>query len=136
MLQPACHSRRDDSPDQRQCLSSPGDLVNPHDAGVPLEEQRREDGRRSIALDGIVQAEDRSQQPFAGCSDQEVVSQVGASRKRFLGTILGLDDPIERDRATSILSALLFERGAGIVRVHEVAGTREALALVRTIVSA
>ncbi len=61
---------------------------------------------------------------------------VGASRKRFLGTILGLDDPVERDRATSILSALLFERGAGIVRVHEVAGTREALSLVRAIVSA
>lgn len=61
---------------------------------------------------------------------------VGASRKRFLGTILGLDDPVERDRATSILSALLFERGVGIVRVHDVAGTREALSLVRAIVSA
>ena len=59
---------------------------------------------------------------------------VGASRKRFLGTILGLDDPRDRDRATSILSALLFERGVGIVRVHDVAGTREALALVRAIV--
>lgn len=60
---------------------------------------------------------------------------VGASRKRFLGTILGLDDPLERDRATSILSALLFERGVGIVRVHDVVGTREALSLVRAIVS-
>jgi dihydropteroate synthase len=61
---------------------------------------------------------------------------VGASRKRFLGTILGLDGPVERDRATSIMSALLFERGVGIVRVHDVAGTREALSLVRAIVSA
>ena len=61
---------------------------------------------------------------------------VGASRKRFLGTVLGLDDPVERDRATSILSALLLERGVGIVRVHDVAGTREALALYRAIVSA
>jgi dihydropteroate synthase len=60
---------------------------------------------------------------------------VGASRKRFLGTILGLEDPLERDRATSILSALLFERGVGIVRVHDVAGSREALSLVRAIVS-
>ncbi len=59
---------------------------------------------------------------------------VGASRKRFLGTILGLDDPLDRDRATSILSALLFERGVGIVRVHDVDGTREALSLVRAIV--
>ncbi len=59
---------------------------------------------------------------------------VGASRKRFLGTILGLDEPRERDRATSILSGLLFERGVGIVRVHDVAGTREALSLVRAIV--
>ena len=61
---------------------------------------------------------------------------VGGSRKRFLGTILGLEDPVERDRATSILSALLFERSVGIVRVHDVAGTREALSLVRAIVSA
>ena len=59
---------------------------------------------------------------------------VGASRKRFLGSILGLDEPVERDRATSILSALLFERGVGIVRVHDVGGTREALSLVRAIV--
>ena len=59
---------------------------------------------------------------------------VGASRKRFLGTILGVDDPVERDRATAILSALLFERGVGIVRVHDVGGTREALSLVRAIV--
>ncbi len=61
---------------------------------------------------------------------------VGASRKRFLGTILGIEDPQQRDRATSILSALLFERGVGIVRVHDVAGSREALSLVRAIVSA
>jgi dihydropteroate synthase len=60
---------------------------------------------------------------------------VGASRKRFLGTVLGIEDPARRDRATSILSALLFERGVGIVRVHDVAGSREALSLVRAIVS-
>ena len=60
---------------------------------------------------------------------------VGASRKRFLGTILGIDDPERRDRATSILSAMLFERGADIVRVHDVAGSREALSLVRAIVT-
>jgi dihydropteroate synthase len=60
---------------------------------------------------------------------------IGASRKRFLGTMLGIDDPTQRDRATAILSAMLFERGAGIVRVHDVAGSREALSLVRAIVS-
>ena len=60
---------------------------------------------------------------------------VGASRKRFLGTVLDIDDPTARDRATAILSAMLFERGAGIVRVHDPAGSREALTLVRAIVS-
>ncbi len=60
---------------------------------------------------------------------------VGASRKRFLGSLLGIEDPTRRDRATAILSALLFERGAGVVRVHDPAGSLEALTLVRAIVS-
>ncbi len=61
---------------------------------------------------------------------------VGASRKRFLGSLLGIDDPAERDRATAILTALIAERGAAVVRVHDVAGSREALTLLRAIVAA
>lgn len=59
---------------------------------------------------------------------------VGASRKRFLGTLLGIDDPIDRDRATSIITALVIDRGASIVRVHDAAGSREAVSLVQAIV--
>ena len=53
---------------------------------------------------------------------------VGLSRKRFLGAATGrpLDD---RDRATAVACALAWERGARLFRVHNVALTREALAL-------
>lgn len=61
---------------------------------------------------------------------------VGASRKRFIGSLLGIDDPRDRDRATAVLTAIVAERGADIVRVHDVAGSREALALWRAIVAA
>ncbi|HMG19359.1 MAG TPA: dihydropteroate synthase [Gemmatimonadales bacterium] len=53
---------------------------------------------------------------------------VGLSRKRFLGGATGR--PVEdRDRATAIACALAWERGARLFRVHDVALTREALAL-------
>jgi dihydropteroate synthase len=53
---------------------------------------------------------------------------VGLSRKRFLGAATG--QPVEdRDRATAVACALAWERGARLFRVHDVALTREALAL-------
>jgi len=53
---------------------------------------------------------------------------VGLSRKRFLGAATGR--PVEdRDRATAVACALAWERGARLFRVHDVATTREALAL-------
>ena len=53
---------------------------------------------------------------------------VGLSRKRFLGAATGR--PVEdRDRATAVACALAWERGARLFRVHDVAITREALAL-------
>jgi dihydropteroate synthase len=53
---------------------------------------------------------------------------VGLSRKRFLGAATGR--PVEdRDRATAVACALAWERGARLFRVHDVALTREALAL-------
>ena len=53
---------------------------------------------------------------------------VGLSRKRFLGAVTGR--PVEdRDRATAVACALAWERGARLFRVHDVALTREALAL-------
>ena len=53
---------------------------------------------------------------------------VGPSRKRFLGAATGR--PVEdRDRATAVVCALAWERGARLFRVHDVALTREALTL-------
>ncbi len=53
---------------------------------------------------------------------------VGLSRKRFLGAATGR--PVEdRDRATAVACALAWERGARLFRVHDVALSREALAL-------
>ena len=59
---------------------------------------------------------------------------IGASRKRFIGEVLGIDEPSLRDPASAIITALAIERGASIVRVHDVVGSRQAVSLVRAIV--
>jgi dihydropteroate synthase len=46
---------------------------------------------------------------------------VGTSRKRFIGTVLGIADPKDRVEGTAATVALAIERGAHIVRVHDVA---------------
>jgi dihydropteroate synthase len=53
---------------------------------------------------------------------------IGASRKRFIGTLTGR---AELDRAAGTIAAnvLAFERGAHMFRVHDVAATRDALAV-------
>ncbi len=58
---------------------------------------------------------------------------VGPSRKRFVGALAGVEVPGERDRATAVACALAWERGARLFRVHDVAATREALAVARGI---
>ncbi len=45
---------------------------------------------------------------------------VGASRKRFLGSILGTDDPNDRKEGTAATVALSIAAGAAAVRVHDV----------------
>jgi len=57
---------------------------------------------------------------------------VGPSRKRFVGTMTGLD-ATERDRASATVCALAWERGARLFRVHDVAAAREALAVAQAI---
>ncbi|GEK22527.1 dihydropteroate synthase [Cellulomonas xylanilytica] len=57
---------------------------------------------------------------------------VGASRKRFLGHLLAGPDgepapPLARDGATAAVSALAAAAGAWCVRVHEVAGSADAV---------
>jgi dihydropteroate synthase len=57
---------------------------------------------------------------------------IGTSRKRFLGTALGDDPSLDRrDLATAVTSVLAARAGVHAVRVHDVAATRDALAVAR-----
>lgn len=60
---------------------------------------------------------------------------LGASRKAFLGTLTGIEDPASRDGVTAVTTALGFERGARIFRVHDVASSRAALRVAAAIVN-
>lgn len=55
---------------------------------------------------------------------------VGPSRKRFLA---GAAPPAERDTATAAACVVAWERGARLFRVHDVATTRDALALAQSL---
>lgn len=62
---------------------------------------------------------------------------VGASRKRFIGALLadaGIEraDMDDKDNATAAISALCAEHGAWAVRVHDVAKSRDAVAVGNT----
>lgn len=57
---------------------------------------------------------------------------LGHSRKRFLGDLTGLDAD-QRDSVSSVVSALSLEKNVSIFRVHDVAATRQALAVARAI---
>jgi len=59
---------------------------------------------------------------------------VGASRKRFLGTLVGSDAPDDRESATIALTALLARRGTWGVRVHNVKSHLDAIAVARKFV--
>jgi dihydropteroate synthase len=59
----------------------------------------------------------------------EVPLLVGASRKSFLGRILGGAPVDERDEATLATTVWSFVRGAAVVRVHDVAASFRAVAL-------
>ncbi len=54
---------------------------------------------------------------------------VGASRKGFIGRLTGIKQPRLRDPASVWLAVEAARNGASIVRVHDVAGTRQALAV-------
>ena len=56
---------------------------------------------------------------------------IGASRKSFIGRLTGIEEPRQRDPASIWLAVEAARRGAAIVRVHDVAGTRQALAVSR-----
>ncbi len=58
---------------------------------------------------------------------------VGASRKRFLGGITGVEEPRERVFGTVATSVMAYERGASLFRVHDVRANREALAVAQAV---
>lgn len=54
---------------------------------------------------------------------------IGASRKRFLGALVGADTTDEREAATIALTGLLAQRGIWGVRVHSVKPHRDAISV-------
>jgi dihydropteroate synthase len=58
---------------------------------------------------------------------------VGASRKRFIGEVTGIDEPRERLPGSLAAALMAVRNGAGIVRVHDVAATVQALTVARAI---
>ncbi|HEX2065237.1 MAG TPA: dihydropteroate synthase [Candidatus Thermoplasmatota archaeon] len=52
---------------------------------------------------------------------------VGASRKRFLGRLTGIEEPRSRGLASAVAALLAAQGGAAVLRVHDVAETVQAL---------
>ena len=54
---------------------------------------------------------------------------VGVSRKSFIGRIAGIDDPRDRLPGTVLATGIALARGVQLHRVHDVAETRQAVAV-------
>ena len=54
---------------------------------------------------------------------------VGASRKRSIGTLTGVDDPEDRLEGSLAAAVWAATNGADVVRVHDVRATVRALAV-------
>ena len=61
---------------------------------------------------------------------------VGASRKSFVGALTGVTDPGRRLAGSLAAAVLARAQGAAVLRVHDVAATREALAVAEAILAA
>ena len=60
---------------------------------------------------------------------------VGVSRKRFIGALTGVGPPQERLGGSIAAALFAAERGASVVRVHDVAQTVEALAVLTALLA-
>ena len=60
-------------------------------------------------------------------------SSIGASRKRFIGSITGVEEATERVFGTVATTVLAYEKGATLFRVHDVRANREALAVAEAV---
>jgi len=61
---------------------------------------------------------------------------VGASRKRFIGTITGVEEARERVFGTVATTVLAYQKGAKYFRVHDVRANRDALAIAEAVLRA
>jgi len=58
---------------------------------------------------------------------------IGASRKRFIGAVLGTDDPKGREVGSLVCAVLAAISGVSILRVHDVRRTVETVTLLQAI---
>jgi dihydropteroate synthase len=97
--------------------------------------QRAGIARGRIALDpglGFGKSVEENMALIAGAArlaDAGYPVLIGASRKSFIGRLTGIAEARRRDPASVWLAVEAARRGAAIVRVHDVAGTRQALAV-------
>lgn len=61
--------------------------------------------------------------------DLDVPILVGVSRKRMIGDVTGIEQPRERVLGSVVAAVLAAERGAKLLRVHDVAATRQGLSV-------
>ncbi|MDZ3824250.1 MAG: dihydropteroate synthase [Pseudoxanthomonas sp.] len=69
-------------------------------------------------------------------ADLKLPILAGLSRKRMIGTLTGQDEPGQRLHGSVAAAVLAAERGAGILRVHDVAATVQALAVQHALATA
>ncbi|WP_218000662.1 dihydropteroate synthase [Nocardia higoensis] len=60
---------------------------------------------------------------------------VGASRKSFIGQVLGLPDPADRLIGSLTVAAIAAARGAAVIRTHDVAPTVQAIRMAAAVCS-
>jgi dihydropteroate synthase len=89
--------------------------------------------REAIALDPGIGFSKRTEHSLAVLADLGRMVDtgypvlVGVSRKRFIGEITGVNDPVQRLHGTTGANVMALAAGARIFRVHDVAAARQAL---------
>lgn len=108
--------------------------------------------RRDAAIDGGVSADNIILDPGLGFGKRVVEDNmallrgtamfhglgcpllIGASRKRFIGAVTGIEDAKARTSGSVAAAQIALDRGAQFVRVHDVRQTREALAISQALI--
>lgn len=68
-----------------------------------------------------------------GSLQEERPVLLGVSRKSLIGQLTGEQDPVMRDRATAVITALTCKSQIGIHRVHDVKGAVEAIRIAESL---